>query len=246
MAAKPTVLPRWIATGQTVAPSTLKEDSGYAPGEQPPSQYENYHKAKYYEWLAYLDDLEGNAHAWTAQNSFTNLDKAHLTTDFKRLTWGHRVRYFKPGMESNGSSVSVVPPTPPSQPGSWACPGAGTYDLYVPLPMDENEYLKALLLTLSFSPAVTATFSLEAIASLELGAGSSTATVIGKHTITANIGSATAVVDGSSTPTPMPPVADPSTLTTGLQTIWAHANIVVPSGTGLLIRGTYVTGRGAV
>jgi len=245
-ASKPTTLPRWIATGQIAAPSTLKQDSGYAAGEQPPSQYENYHKNSYYNWLSYTNDFEENPHAWTAQNSFTNIDKAHLPINYSRLTWGLRERYIGPGMESNGSNFSVTPPTPPTNPGGWNCNGPGTFDLYAPLPMDENEYLSLLQVYWDTSSASTSTVTLEVIQTTDLF--SLTATVIGQHQLAGLIGDAFLFVNASSTPIALPaPNVSSAVIRSMSNVLWLHFKTVM-AGAGSARLGSirYQTGRLAV
>lgn len=243
---KPVTLPRWIATGKRAVPSTLKQDNGWDAGEQPPNVFANEHLANTYEWIQYLNTIEGETHAWTALNSFTNLDKAHVTTDYNRLSWDNRTRFLNPGMESNGSSVSVTPPNPgTNNPGGWTCPGAGTYDLYVPMPMDENEYIKTAAFQFENTTSQTSTITLEVLeANSLLGAGS--CAVIGSHVVTGFLSAASLLVNGSSSPVALPNSSSASVKRTISRALWFHAQVVIAGGSGKIFVTRYTTGRLAV
>lgn len=71
MATKPTKLPAWNTGGaNNTEPSAGEKISGWTVGQQPPSSYFNWLQKLYYEWAAYLDDLEAQALHWTAAHIF--------------------------------------------------------------------------------------------------------------------------------------------------------------------------------
>jgi hypothetical protein len=75
--AKPTSLPRWASTvtGDTTrvqAPTSGRQDVGWAPGERPPAQHLNWLLNIIYQWLAYLNGLAGEAITWTAAHVFSS------------------------------------------------------------------------------------------------------------------------------------------------------------------------------
>lgn len=71
--AKPTApVPRWATGGgaQITEPTDAKKDGGWVPGERPGAQVFNWFWNRVHQWLAYLDNLSGEAMEWTARHAF--------------------------------------------------------------------------------------------------------------------------------------------------------------------------------
>lgn len=70
MAAKPVTLPLWATTGTITVPSGGKQAIGWVFDEKPPADYLNWYQHLTYTWIQYLDTFEGEAHTWTAINTY--------------------------------------------------------------------------------------------------------------------------------------------------------------------------------
>lgn len=71
MAAKPTDLFGWVATGQIESPSSGKKAIGWRGSERLPAQNVNYVWQLLTQWIAYLNEFETEPHTWTAIQTFS-------------------------------------------------------------------------------------------------------------------------------------------------------------------------------
>ncbi len=145
---KPTISAvRWVATGATATPSTLKQDVGYAPDEQPPAQYENHHKVENYKWFQYVDSFETEPHTWAATNIFSGAVTlgAVALNSFEQVTWAQRRHLLR---HQPYKLVNASAPDPEK----WEVQDkslASTFAFNVPIL--KNEYIKAIGATIGQS-----------------------------------------------------------------------------------------------
>ncbi len=112
MATKPTKLPAWNTGGaNNTEPSGAEKIAGWTVGQQPPSSYFNWLQKLYYEWAAYLDDLEAQAMNWTAEHIFDEkitVSTTNATSNAVTATGGSTAGHGVSGTAQVGSTGTGV------------------------------------------------------------------------------------------------------------------------------------------
>jgi hypothetical protein len=72
---KPSILPQWATVGgaQIVEPTVGKKAQGWNTQEKPPGQYLNWWQNLVYQWMQYLNGLEGEVLTWTQNHTFNKV-----------------------------------------------------------------------------------------------------------------------------------------------------------------------------
>lgn len=136
--AKPVTDPRWIATGEIAAPSTPKQDAGFAVGERPPSQYFNWFMNLVYQWCLYLKNFGDHAQVFTEQ---VTLNNTVFVQQWNKLTYEEREKTVQLKHTDASSTGVVFNTTEYSYEVTSA--GAAKY-IIIPLEFDYGDFLSVV------------------------------------------------------------------------------------------------------